>query len=447
MKIDTLVRSRGFWTCQMMVLFALLLVGISSCQPNPSGSSDADGVLRIDLESHIGRSDTLKASDYFATVEYIPLETDSLYFVGNNPLVRLYRDTLIVSFGQSGGKCFAFTLRGSFLHAIGRYGKGESEYRQAGSYRLNEYSGELYFQGWASGSYVKYDLQGNYRGSVTLMESGLRLGMIASTAGPMTFVTQQDVALYHPAMPMGKQLSSQLLSFCRENDTTLQGAFRNPRITALIPFEKITNFSMMGGEAERTWGILGRDGGISLKTGDDKEYYGFYGTSYFWKYNDFTYFKECFNDTAYRISPQQMEPRLIFNLGSYHWPYDKMFMYSTYAASSAYVTWVTETPELVLFQYFHNREVYNGVYRKSDRTVVSSPLLQGIQDDINGFLSHRIMTITPEGDLVSLVQPLAIRAWFEENPDKAAKLPEQLKQLRKISEEANPVVVVMRQKR
>ena len=122
-------------------------------------------------------------------------------------------------------------------------------------------------------------------------------------------------------------------------------------------------------------------------------------------------------------------------------------MYSTYAASSAYVTWVTETPELVLFQYFHNREVYNGVYRKSDRTVVSSPLLQGIQDDINGFLSHRIMTITPEGDLVSLVQPLAIRAWFEENPDKAAKLPEQLKQLRKISEEANPVVVVMRQKR
>ena len=112
----------------------------------------------------------------------------------------------------------------------------------------------------------------------------------------------------------------------------------------------------------------------------------------------------------------------------------------------AYVTWVTETENLIFFQYFHNGNVFNGVFCKEEKSVSVSPIKDKISDDINDFMPLQIFEVTPEGDILSIVQPVDILTWFKDNPDKIPSLADNLKNLGKLSEEDNPVVVIMKRK-
>ena len=64
---------------------------------------------------------TIKASDYFQHITYIPLETTDSVLVGNAPSIRLAGNRLIVSSAQK--QCFSFNKSdGRFVASLGHIG-------------------------------------------------------------------------------------------------------------------------------------------------------------------------------------------------------------------------------------------------------------------------------------------------------------------------------------
>lgn len=93
---------------------------------------------------------------------------------------------------------------------------------------------------------------------------------------------------------------------------------------------------------------------------------------------------------------------------------------------------------------YHPKELkfYNAVYDKSRDEVKVSLFAKQMEDDINGFLPLQPTHITPTGEFVQLASAASIVEWFEAHGDDKA-LPEEIKALRSLTEEDNPVVILM----
>lgn len=64
-------------------------------------------------------------------------------------------------------------------------------------------------------------------------------------------------------------------------------------------------------------------------------------------------------------------------------------------------------------------------------------------DDLNGFLPLQPETVSPDGEFAQIVTADQIVSWFEENNDKT-DLPAEIVALKKVGEEDNPVVMIMK---
>ena len=73
-----------------------------------------EGLEVIPIEAAYLHPTTLKASDYFRKIRYVPLETNDHALVGSDPVVWISGDRLIVSSNQK--QCL------SFDKATGRFG-------------------------------------------------------------------------------------------------------------------------------------------------------------------------------------------------------------------------------------------------------------------------------------------------------------------------------------
>ena len=412
-------------------------------------------LFSIALYNNIGQADSIFVSMFSDNIEYIILDTKQECLIGNLPQIRIYKDTLIITStqAQSNGHCYIFDKNGRFVHSISRQGRGNGEYRYVNGYRLNDYSGLLYFEGWNPQEYLKYTISGKYVGNTNLNiagQSAISMGGGPSsslTTTSLEFLYKDNIAIYHPVTMFGS--GNIMMSFISENDTVSAKTIINPERELFKPITRddLENMMLYGSSMENKWGIIGRDGGMYVETTDNRSHTFFNGTNYFWKYNNQAYFKECFNDTAYHVQYGKLTPRFYFDMGSYHWPYNKMFQTETRASTSAYITWVTETSGAVFFQYFHNDKVFNGIYRKADGKISTAPIPDGITDDINNFMPVNIHTITPDGNIIAILQPLDILTWFTENPEKVAKLPQHLKALRNLKEDDNLVIAIIKGKK
>ena len=93
----------------------------------------------------------------------------------------------------------------------------------------------------------------------------------------------------------------------------------------------------------------------------------------------------------------------------------------------------------------HHQEqwkVYNAIYDKINGDVKVAPFKEGIHDDLNGFLPLQPTFATPSGEFAQLVPAGKILEWFEKHTGQE-DWPEEIKALKKLTEEDNPVVILM----
>lgn len=100
------------------MLCYILSIGFGIFWSCNSPSAKIESLETISVGKAYANLTKLKASDYFQTVRYVPLETNDSVLVGDNPKLCVYKDLLIVSSPQE--QCYVFSKGdGRFLHPIG----------------------------------------------------------------------------------------------------------------------------------------------------------------------------------------------------------------------------------------------------------------------------------------------------------------------------------------
>lgn len=106
-----------------IIASGIILAGLLAC----SEVEKRSGIAFIDIESTIGRTNSINYSDIAKEVDYIRLETTSESLIGSlaGSSVLLMGDYLLIS--QSNNPPLLFDIKGKFIRKIGSIGRGPGE--------------------------------------------------------------------------------------------------------------------------------------------------------------------------------------------------------------------------------------------------------------------------------------------------------------------------------
>lgn len=147
-----------------------------------------------------------------------------------------------------------------------------------------------------------------------------------------------------------------------------------------------------------------------------------------WKFEGNTYLKERFNDTIYVASENKLESRLIFDLGSWHCPYEKRFDVDG-CENRISIDYVLEGKKCLYFvfqtNYYNIGKTKNfyGVFDKQTHEVKISDT-ESILDNNKNICINKLQTATEDGTFLGLIPATE----YNESA----------------SEEDNPVVVILK---
>lgn len=374
----------------------------------------------------------LKASDCFSKVRYIALETSDSCLVGDNPLIRVAANRIIVM--TSHQQCLAFDKQtGKFLHSIGHVGDDPEACQEMYGW-LNDRDGLLYFPSISQGKMTVYDLDGHFIRTQPEVLTPSK-GSICPT---IYDYWNKDTLLVHS---VATEETPDRIAFVR--DTSVLFVFptncnlandRMPRLGIATENLSITS----KGTAGHMLYILLDEGKSSLVMRNN--------SSPFWHFGEDVFFKGNFNDTIYRVTPGGLKPDRLVDLGSYHW--DVNDRYYGNKDKGFYLFDFFENNQVILFTFCKNlyheekRVAYNAIYDKGLGKVMVAPFDDGLINDMANFLPLQPETSNANGEFVQLIQSAETASWFEEHPE-VRNLPDDVEQLRKLGEEDNPVVVIM----
>ena len=166
----------------------------------------------------------------------------------------------------------------------------------------------------------------------------------------------------------------------------------------------------------------------------------------FWHKGKDLFFRETFNDTIYQVETTGLTPVKRFDFGTMRW--DRKDRYNPEKDQAFYPLDVCESDRILWLRFvvnLHHQEqwkVYNAIYDKINGDVKVAPFKEGIHDDLNGFLPLQPTFATPSGEFAQLVPAGKILEWFEKHTGQE-DWPEEIKALKKLTEEDNPVVILM----
>ena len=115
----------------------------TSCSENPTLMSYSDFPV-IDIVNNKGKFKTVYCSDYFLSIDYIPLETNENSFIDSQPFIISANDSLLIISSVTSVRIFppkkdllVFNHSGKFLNQIGKYEQGPGEYANFNNYFIN----------------------------------------------------------------------------------------------------------------------------------------------------------------------------------------------------------------------------------------------------------------------------------------------------------------------
>lgn len=140
-----------------IILFLTMATG--GCKP----SGGSDGLITIDPTSSYPKKELILQD--FMDVEYIPLETND-EFVTQGNVMAIGRRYIIVKNWANDGNIFVFDRKtGKGLRKINRKGQGAEEYTFINGIVLDEENNEIFVNSTPTKKILVYDLAGNFKRS------------------------------------------------------------------------------------------------------------------------------------------------------------------------------------------------------------------------------------------------------------------------------------------
>ena len=416
------------YLCQLTVASCLFL---AAC----NGDKTTDGKLSvIPLGTAIEKPVELKASDYFKQVRYVPLETTDSSLIGKGPYVQIIKDRILVSTNQS--QCLMFDKgTGKFIKQVGHIGNDPEGYNSVFCWGDNE-TGMIYFNGWNK-DLVCYDQDG-------VFQRKIKIPFETMGASSTSFGYQNDgtFVLYKSGI-LGDGKNN--LLFFKDNMpvdscstmATDEQPFDPSNIGSIAIFKSETGIELFGPTAYEGTIVIDykepETGCIILNA-----------NTRLWRQDKELYFKEAYNDTIYQIKDRTLMPSGVLDLGKYHWSFSERFMKNK--DNAALITQILDSEDRMIVRFirelFHKPTLYNAVITKSTGDVKVGLYADGMKDDLTNYLPLQPMSVSQAGEYVGLLSAADAAEWFEDNENK--EIPQQVKELKRIGEEDNPVVVIMK---
>jgi len=404
-----------------LLIFALFL--LVSCTNHEKDNSFSN---IIDVEGSLQKETMLNASDFGKTVRYIPLETTDNCLIGNNPIIKVLKNHIVVEVNNS---CLLFDKKdGSFISAIGHTGQDPEAYSSSFSW-ADEKEEFLYFTSRPD-KLIRYDMKGHFAGKIEI-----------TTPGPAAYylMTSSEIIGYYNGINSSEGYS--LVFF--DNMGTLKDTIP-PILTKLEEsFADILNISVTKGNA--IYGNWTNTGAIVIEyKNDKKQIIAAYATT-LWNHNGTIRFKESFIDTIYTVSGRELIPVIAFNTGKWRWPENERTSKSN-NSERIFISDVSENSTFVFFQcikglYTDEPVLYNGLYNKKTGETKMGKNSDDIQDDLTGFMPFNPLSVSTSGEFVSFIEAFDIMEWIDEYPE--AKNNQNLSFLKDFNDDMNPVIILV----
>lgn len=153
---------------QLPALLSLLSVFLAACtnqaKPDPS-------LVVLNFEKGIQYVTSPRLSSYCSSIEYIPLQTDTvavLSFIAPTR-VAVTRNHLCIIDPMS-KRCKLFDLHGNYIRTIGSVGNGPREYKNPAGPAIDEKNGTIQF--YERGKFIQFDTTGLFIKNISLEKFG-----------------------------------------------------------------------------------------------------------------------------------------------------------------------------------------------------------------------------------------------------------------------------------
>ncbi len=334
-------------------------------------------------------------------VNYIELETNNSFIVGGFP--RIYANEEILSV-ISFKKIFRFNRKnGNFISEIGHFGKDPDSYGATIFCNSYDESRNIYYaRGHKNHLFYCFD------------ENGSLINKINTPLQENGFYQYNDTT-YLAYIKNYSGTEEKRLVFFNQN---------NPCFCWVKNYNHYANKDL-------NEGVLWRN------------------HSWFYRHKTNVFFYELFTDTIYKVKECSLLPEYKLNLGKYLMPYnesDKFDFIKNESENHFYIENFFESDRYLFFHINFQNSYFQGVYDKKNKETYISGLSGGFENDIDNFIPFQFYSINNSGELVGFQEAYIVKKWFDENPDKAAKLPPNLQKLKNIKETDNPIVMIAKLK-
>jgi len=350
----------------------------------------------IDLTRLPTTENHINISQFASKITYLPLESRKECLIGPGARFDLF-DSIIVSSAHHQILTFE-SKNGKFLKSIGEYGNGPNGYMNSRSSFIK--NGEIIITalGWDF-SLIEFSTNGEI------------LCKLKFNKSPRSIAWLRDnlYAIYYEKQSNSDSIRLQIYD---SNKKKIVSTFYDHRKFKDGP-KRTTNF----------------------------------GAFFYYEKNKL-FIKEFFNDTVFQITMKKLIPAIEFKSGKYSPPFFEKHKFDYLQYHN--IQTILETEQLIFFELYFKKRGYNCYFDKRTNQIkipnYKDLQINGFENDVDGFMPFYPTTISNRNELIGFLEPYKIKKWFDENPDKAVKLPPHLQKLRNIKESDNPVVMIVKLK-
>jgi hypothetical protein len=371
-------------------------------------------IYEVNIGQAIQEKQEVQTSEFIdGNIEYVLLDSKKEYLLDQN--ARLYlNDGEIIAFTKK--QIFVFSRKtGEFLLEIGHFGKDPGGYKKTViSFPYDEEKNIYYTSGWDQKSYYRYNSQGGFIDEI------------------ITNVVERED-------DFGKNIFAEMVtSVAPLNDSTFVGYVWNingKQETKLIVFDAKHRINTFPQNQSFEYDI--NKNGINV----------FSWEGWFYKFNNQLNFFERFTDTLYSVAATELKPRFILKQADgLEAPYTKRYLPDFDASKYFRIENLFETEKFLFFRIVYQKETYYGFYDKVEKTTKVSNNPEGFENKVDGFIPFKFYSANKHNEIIGWRDAFEVKLWFNENPEKAAKLPLHLQKLKNINESDNPVVMIAKLK-